>query len=145
VRVVGAIEGSGGWVAQVLSYPGKSVLEATHGSRHKQRRGQSSGLLMCVVSKRIVKGSLLLGGTAGRVALDDHGQGASWTIKRARQGACMAGAFGHSLNDAGRGDWACNKADLSLMRRHAAPLVEYEVDVFSTFRCAQTCAMLGPC
>lgn len=100
--------------------------------------GVNRRVCMCVVSKRIVKGSLWLGGSAGRVAFDDRGQGARWTIKRARQGACMAGAFDHSLNDAGRGDWACNKADLSLMRRHAAPLVEYEPDVFLTFRCEQT-------
>jgi hypothetical protein len=119
VRVVGAIEGLQ-VVAQVLSgLVQKSVIQATHGSRHMQRRGSIVGFV-CVVSKRIVKVSLLLGGTAGLVAFDNHGQGASWTIKRARQGACIAGAFGHSLNDAGRGDRACNKADLSLMRLHAA-------------------------
>jgi hypothetical protein len=114
MREVGAIEGLR-VVAQVLSgLVQESVIQATHGRRHRQRRGSIVGLI-CVVSKRIVKVSLLLGGTAGRVAFDNHGQGASWTIIR----CIWRGLWSLTAMTLGRGDKPATKPIISLIRRHA--------------------------
>jgi hypothetical protein len=59
----------------------------------------------------------------------------------------MAGALDHSLNDAARGDKACSKADLSLMRRHAAPRIEFtnSMPFLPTFRCDATHCLFSTC